>query len=242
MQLLILALGFFLTLPSATAELINISDNQLEEVEFFESNDGDRLVYPISEVRAFANTMAPEATCMDDYLKRRKHLIIKFSAAPVLLPVGYFGGILTGAALGSASYVLLHKVFGLLTDPSGGWRHLGYIIVGAGAGAIAGSVYVLTDVGLGVHEFVNNQRILKSLMEAHHQKVGPATKILYGNYIKKIPQSELSIEDFQTELLQLEKDGRLCDGSLRPKKPRFKPQRLSKRLARTKDIFNHLSR
>ena len=193
------------------------------------------------EIRDYVATLPSDSTCMDEYLKRRKQLIIKFSTAPVLIPAAAYGGVAAGAAAGTVTYALLYKVFGILSDPTGGWKQLGYVILGAGAGGIGAGAYVLTDLGLGVHEFVNNQRILKALMEARHNEVGPLTKKLHQNFLKKNPESPLTVETFQMGLLELDQTGALCDGSLRLKKPRFMPNRLAKRLARMKDLYRHMA-
>jgi hypothetical protein len=54
----------------------------------------------IKDVKELIASIGPENTCMDEYLKRRKQLIIKLSLSPVTIVAGTYAATLGGAFVG----------------------------------------------------------------------------------------------------------------------------------------------
>jgi hypothetical protein len=229
----LITLTSLILIPSAFAEV-----NYSQDTEIFE--ESSETQYKIKEIREYLKTIPNDSTCIDEYLKRRKNLAIQLSLTPVTLVGSFYGGAVAGAIGGSISYVILYQALGVLSDPNGGWAQLGYMIGGGVLGAAAGSIAAVSYSTVGVIDFIDNQRLLKALMEAHHNEIGPVTTLLHEKYLKKHPDSPITAQDYSNYILEHDRNGNLCNGSLKRKKARFKPNRLSKKLANTKDLAHFI--
>ena len=180
----------------------------------------------IKEIKAHLKTINPETTCMDEYLGRRKQLIIKLGFTPVVAVAGtvastYIGGV-AGVGLGMA-------------NNAEGWSGLGYAIGGAMAGAAAGVVAVGVDTTVTAVTLNNIDLILKTLAEQHLDREGMKSDKLYAKYVKK-SAVDLSKEEFMQKLMKADADGSLCDGSM-VKQPRIKiGTKLKFKVAKLKDM------
>lgn len=165
----------------------------------------------IKEIKEYLKTINPETTCLDEYLERRKQLIIKLTATPVIAGAGmlvpaYIGGV-AGAAIGTAYN-------------NTGWAAIGYAIGGVAIGAATGLVAVGVDTTFTAIQLGQVDQILRANAEQHLNRTGINSSKLYQNYLKKA-QNPLEREEFDSQFQALDSKGTLCDGSL-VKQPRFK--------------------
>lgn len=200
-----------------------VNETQEPEVIVEESSTLEISKVRIKDVKELVEKIGAENTCMDEYLKRRKYLITKLALAPAIVPVGFYASVV-GAGFGG---VLL--AYSLSFDPLGG------VILGMFTGAVGSSVGMLTDTGLGITQLVEVDRIAKSLAELHLNEPGQKTDRLYEKYAKN-NENALDQESFESMLLKLDTEGKLCDGSLRKSRSGKVSRRLKKRLARTKHL------
>ncbi len=181
----------------------------------------------ISDVKELIATIGPEKTCMDEYLKRRKQLILKLSLSPVTIVAGTYAG-----AIG-AGFVGVGLASVLSADPFAG------VILGLFFGFVGTGVGTLTDTNITAFQLVDIDRILKALAEQHLNQSGKKSAKLYAKYAKK---SKLPVDEslFYDKLIELDESGKLCDGSM-VKKPRLASgRRLKHKLARTKHLANSI--
>jgi hypothetical protein len=211
-----------------------------EDAEFYEEAELETPKYKMKEIREYVKTLPTQTTCMDEYVKRRNQLITQVALAPLTIPASFYAGGFGGIVAGSISYTLLYNTLGVWTDPSYGWKQLGYMIAGGVIGAGVGVVSAVAYTTKGSLDLVDNQRLLKALMEAHHNEIGPVTTFLHTKYKKKHPESPITVEDYSNYLLEHDRDGNLCNGSIKRKKAKFRPNRLSKRLSSSKDIAHFI--
>jgi len=177
----------------------------------------------ISEVKQLASELGPENTCLDEYLKRRRNLIIRLSAAPVTVVAGSY----------AAAFGLAYAGVGIATLVAG--DQFAGAILGLFIGFTGGGAATLTDTGLIVAKLVEMDRLTKALAEQHLGKPGKNSRKIYAQYSKK-NESPLEEEAFMAKLLELDSSGKLCDGSL-VKKPRIGSGRaLRHKVARVKHL------
>lgn len=180
----------------------------------------------INEIKAHLKTINPETTCMDEYVARRKQLIIKLGVTPVAAVAGTFASTYAGGAAGVA--------VGVATGAEG-WDGLGYAIGGAMVGMATGVVAVGVDATVTAVTLNNIDLILRTLAEQHMNIEGTKTDKLYAKYVKK-SKVDLSKEEFMTKLLAADADGTLCDGTM-VKQPRIKfGTKLKYKVAKLKDL------
>jgi hypothetical protein len=90
---------------------------------------------------------------MDEYLKRRKQLLIKLSLSPATIVVGTYATTFGGAFVGSGA------VYALGIDPLGG------VILGMVGGAFSSGAITLTDTNIKAFQLTDIDRILKARAE-----------------------------------------------------------------------------
>lgn len=211
-----------------------------EDSEILEESEPEIPRYKIKEIKTYVKTLDPQNTCMDQYLKRRRNVIIQLSLTPLIVPATFATGAVGGVFAGSFTYTVLYRWFGIFSSANGGWDQLGYMIGGGVVGAAGATVYALANGGLRVAELIDHNRLLKSLMELHHNEIGPVTEYLYGRFMKQNPESALSLSAFADTMMKLDQEGRLCDGSVKKKQARFFRNSLKNKLTRSRDIFHFL--
>ncbi len=200
-----------------------VHDNQEPEVVVEESSTLEISTIRIKDVKELIANIGAENTCMDEYLKRRRHLVTKLALAPVILPVGFYAATI-GAGIGG---VYLAYTVGF--DPLGG------VILGMFTGAVGGSTGLLTDTGLGISQLIEVDRIVKSLAELHLNQSSQKTSRLYKKYAKN-NDNAVDQKSFELQLLTLDQEGKLCDGSLTKSRFGKVARRLKKKIARTKHL------
>ena len=180
----------------------------------------------IKEIKAHLQTVNPDTTCMDEYVARRKQLMIQLGVTPVAAVAGtvastYVGGA-AGVAIGGAA-------------GAEGWSGLGYAIGGAMVGAASGVIAVGVNATVTIVTLNNIDLILRTLGEHHLNVEGSKTDKLYSKYLKK-SKTDLSKDEFLSKLLAADADGTLCDGTM-VKQPRIKiGTKLKYKVAKLKDL------
>lgn len=184
----------------------------------------------IKEIKAYLKTINPDTTCMDEYIHRRKQLIVKLAVSPVLFVGGtlastYVGGIAGVAAAGAAG--------------AESWGALGYAIGGAAVGMTASGGAIVADTTATALVLRNMTTILKTLAEQHMNREENRTTVLYKKYVKRA-ESKISQEEFVTKLMATDANGSLCDGSM-VKQPKIRiGTKLQFRVAKLKDVVREL--
>ena len=211
--------------------LTQVSAELMENLEMVQSDEVSEVcVTKISEVRELISTMNPDATCMDEYFQRRNQLIKKIALSPLTLmattAVSTLGGGVTGGILG---LVLVVPTGGAYVEP------LQFFVVGATTGFIGASVGTMTDTNIGIFQLIDIDTIIKTLAEQYRNQSGKKSDKLYARFIKK-EENPVSKDEFFSKLIEMDMNGKLCDGSL-VKQPKFKfGSKLKYKLARTKHL------
>ena len=213
-----LALGCLFSLNSFAAVEIPESAEIMLDEEVIEAP-----AVRIKAVKELIASIGPDNTCMDEYLKRRKQLIIKLSLSPVTIVAGTYAGTIAAGlvGVGIASVVSF--------DPLGG------VILGMFSGFVGTGIGTLANTNIAAFQLADVDRILKTLAELHLNQPGKKSAKLYAKYAKNAdkPVDELT---FQDKLLELDNSGNLCDGSM-VKKPRLASGRkLKHKIARSKQL------
>jgi len=188
----------------------------------------------IKEIKAHLETINPDSTCMDEYLKRRNQLIVKLTLSPVTM----VAGTVASAYLGLFSGAIIGKSF------FDGWDALGAVILGGMAGTLAGGVYSVTDTvktGVTLHK---HTLVVKTVAENQLNRGDYYSNKLYDSYSRQSNKDEklpLPKDLFIKELVDLDSAGTLCDGSL-VKQPRIKlGPKLKFKVAKSKNIFQKIN-
>lgn len=188
----------------------------------------------IKEIKAHLETINPDTTCMDEYLKRRNQLIVKLTLSPVTMVAGTvasaYVGLFSGAIIGKSFY--------------NGWDALGAVILGGMAGTLAGGVYTATDTvktGITLHRHTLVVKTLAENQLNHDDHNSNKLYELYSRQSHKDQKLPLPKDLFIKELVDLDASGTLCDGSL-VKQPRIKlGPKLKYKVALSKNIFRKIN-
>jgi hypothetical protein len=207
-----------------------VSFNCLAAVEIPEHSeimlDEEVLEMPsvkIKDVKELISSIGPENTCMDEYLKRRKQLLIKLSLSPATIVAGTYVGTIGAGFLG------VGVASALAVDPFAG------VILGMFFGFIGTGSATITNTNIAAFQLADVDRILKALAEQHMGQPGKKSAKLFTKYARnaKNPVNEGAFFD---KLLELDETGKLCDGSM-VKKPRLATGRkLKHKVARSKHL------
>jgi hypothetical protein len=179
----------------------------------------------ISDVKKLIATIGADKTCMDEYLKRRKQLILKLALSPATIVAGTYAGTIVAGFVGVG-------VAGVLSfDPLGG------VILGMFFGFVGTASGTLIDTNIAAFQLADIDRILKVIAEQYLNESGEKSEKLYSKYTKQ-SQSPVDEETFFRTLIELDESGKLCDGSL-VKKPRFASgKKLKHKIARSKHLVD----
>lgn len=182
----------------------------------------------VNEIKGLVKDLGAEATCLDEYLQRRKQLLIKFAVTPVVLGasaaaaavVGGYTGVGIAAATGQGSH---------------GWTALGYFIGGAMVGTASTVLVVTADTTASGLNYYDNDLMMKALGEYYLDREGEKMNKLYSKVTKKMDDKP-SYDEFVDKLVSMDQSGELCDGSL-VKQPMVKLGfKLKYKLARPKNL------
>ncbi len=195
-----------------------------EEAEIVLEDEAlDTQVVKIRDVRKLITEIGAENTCMDEYLKRRKQLIVKLSLSPVTLVAGTYIGTM-GAGL-----------LGIGVASIAGADALAGVVLGMVGGFYGTSVGIIADSRSAALQLVDIDRIVKALAEQHLNQPAQKSAKLYAKYAKK-SESPLDEQSFYGKILELDNSGKLCDGSMVKKPIWASGRKLKHKLARTKQL------
>lgn len=183
----------------------------------------------IKDIKNYLKTINPDTTCMDEYLVRRKQLIVQLSVSPVLMAGA------TAASGYTAAYtaVAISSAAGM-----GGWTGVGYAIGGGLVGIAASGAVVAAETTRAALVLSNMTKIVKTLAEQHMNIEGENSEKLYAKFAKR-SKSELSQDEFTEKLLAADADGSLCNGSL-VEQPRIRlGTKMQFKVAKLKDIVRN---
>jgi hypothetical protein len=177
----------------------------------------------IKDVKALIALIGPEKTCMDEYLKRRKQLIIKLSLSPVTIVAGTYAATLGGAFVG------LGVVYVTGIDPFAG------VILGMLGTGLATGIGTVANTNIAAFQLADVDRILKTLAELNLNQPGKKSAKLYAKYAKNA-EKPVDEQIFLGKLLELDHSGNLCDGSMVKKPILASGRKLKHKLARSKQL------
>lgn len=186
-----------------------INEN-IEDIEFHEPLEKVK----VRDIKGLIAEMDKEGTCLDEYMKRRKQLLIKFGLTPVTLTAAAAAGFATGGLAGVGIAHATNSVH------DGGWTALGYFVGGVMVGTATSVVLVAADTTATGLNYYDNDLMMKALGEYYLERDGGKMEKLYQKVTKKM-SNKPSYEDFVDRLVSLDQSGELCDGSL-VKQPRLK--------------------
>ena len=215
---LALALGCLFSLNSFAAVEIPESAEIMLDEETIESP-----AIRIKAVKELIASVGPENTCMDEYLKRRKQLIIKLSLSPVTIVAGTYAATLGGAFVG------LGVVYVTGIDPFAG------VILGMLGTGLATGVGTLANTNIAAFQLADVDRILKTLAELRLNQPGKKSAKLYAKYARS-SKNPVDEQTFQDKLLELDNSGNLCDGSMVKKPILASGRKLKHKIARSKQL------
>jgi hypothetical protein len=238
MKKVITALSLVFTLNSfasvITGAELESQNLDLTTAEVFSSEE-ELTSVKIKEIKDYLNSIDSNSTCLDEMLKRRKQLILKLSFTPVVAPIAVVGSSIGLGIVGGA--------IGAANNPAGGWGDLAGVVSGMFFGAIFSTVTVGVDTTKSIISLVRLNNIVKALGEQHLGRSGKKSEKFYQYYLKK-SSGLLDKEAFLAKLVDADRDGSLCDGSM-VKQPRlfkkYRSKKLKYKVATTKDFVNFLN-
>jgi hypothetical protein len=197
------------------------------EVEVVESK------LKIKEIKKLVGSQIPKSdTCLDEFLERRKELSKKLWLSPLTGAAEVGGGTGVGLAVGA--------VIGTTLIKDGGWAQLGALLGGGLIGFAAGSAVFITGTTVNIVKFANNDRLIKWIAEARLTAGGKATDKMVKKYNKKFKQDNATEEDLAAIIVDLDKSGALCNGSIVAPRRFKKGKKLKQRLANKTEIFKKI--
>jgi uncharacterized membrane protein YhiD involved in acid resistance len=185
----------------------------------------------IKDIKAYLQTVDNDSTCMDEYLKRRKQLILKLSVSPVSMAAGTAASLYAGAATGAG--------IAYLKGVANEWTGLGYIISGMLLGTAGGAIATTVNTATTGVTLYNIDMILKTLAEQYLDSDGDKSQRLHQKYLKK-SNTDLPKDEFIARLMAADANGTLCDGTM-VKRPRIRiGSKLKFKVAKLKDLVREL--
>lgn len=207
-----------LVLPiSVQAEFYNSSENSIinpdavevaEEAELAtlpgeESTSLARSIR-VKEIREYLKTADVTRTCMDEMVKLRGRMILKLSLKPIEGIIEFAGGAYLGFFAGAM----------IAGGPAKGWDALLGGVLGAFAGMGGAIIYTGVDTSVTSVKLHRLNLILKALGEQAMGRAGSKTDALYDFYSHRSSSVPMSKEAFVSRLIEADRNGSLCDGSM----------------------------
>lgn len=186
----------------------------------------------IKEIKEISSEIEDSSTCLDEYLKHRKHLGIQLGLSPVTLAAGTAVGAVGGGLAGFG-------LWAITGNPANGWGDLAYMAGGYVLGITAGVVGGVTYTSITTAKFIQNQRLLKLIGESYSE-VGISTEKFLEKYLEEYPNDQMNLEQLSSIVNELDVSGKLCDGSLVNPKRFKKGKRLAQRLANKSELFEYI--
>lgn len=186
----------------------------------------------IKEIKKLVGTQIPKnETCLDEFLARREQLSKKLWLSPLTGAAEVGGGTAAGLGVGA---IIAHT---LVAD---GWAQLGALLGGGLIGMAAGAGVFITGSTVNIIKFSNNDRLIKWIAEARISNLNSISEKMHRKYNRTYKSDNASIEDLSNTLLELDRSGALCDGSIVAPRRFKKGKKLKQRLANKSEIFKKL--
>jgi len=220
-------------LVSSSLSFADINAEDLEAIELIYSDD-DLKTTKIKDIKNYLYETETSETCLDEMLQRRTQLLLKL----VLLPITEQPTMIA-QALGV-------NIFGILLGDS---SNIGGELVVAGISVVSiGVLYSVVSAGVVTTKTVVNIKrlnlLIKALGEQYLEGGGVKSKKIYSIYFKHAGSDPMSEREFFDKMIELDRSGKLCDGSIVKKMPRlFKKTRsnfLKFRVANSNDFLSYL--
>ncbi|MBU6153262.1 MAG: hypothetical protein KGP28_03065 [Bdellovibrionales bacterium] len=200
-----------------------------EEAELATLPGDESLAHPrqirVKEIREYLKTADVTKTCMDEMIRLRGRMILKLSLKPVEGVVEFAGGIYLGFFAGA-----------MIAGRTNGWDALVGGVLGGLAGAGGAIIYTGVDTSVTAVRLHRLNLILKALGEQVLEREGSKTEALYDFYQGRSSNVPMAKEAFVAKLLEADRSGALCDGSMVPH--RIFRRGLRARVAGAKEFVN----
>ena len=180
----------------------------------------------ISEVRELIDSIGPENTCMDEYLKRRNNLILEIVA--IANPITILAGVSSGFMI-TGELIVAGGSTTVFTTYIGA-------LIGGSSMTLIGTV---PATSIAVVQLLEVDKILMALAEQHSNQPGKKSDKLYAKYVRDF-RNQTEKEDFFSKLIALDESGKLCDGSMVDKSKISSRKQLKFKLALAKQIFSNI--
>lgn len=213
---------------------ILLTEEESESVEIIDSKNLEAPKMSIREIKDYLKTIDQSSTCLDEYLKRRNQLMAKLAFTPLLATIETLGAVYVG---GTAGVLIAQARSG---GVEAGWDALGYAIGGAMIGGTMSIAAAATSTAFTGMDAYDIDQLAKSLGELHLNKERVKSAKLYQKYLKTT-NDPISQEAFFEEVLEADRVGSLCDGSML-KRPRFRlGAKLKYKVSRSRDLFRAIN-
>jgi hypothetical protein len=218
-----------------SGEELEAQNADLSSAEVFTSPE-ELSTVKIKEIKDYLASVDANSTCLDEMLQRRKQLILKLSFAPVVGPIAVVGS--------SIGLGIVGGVVGAANNPPGGFGDLAGVVTGMFFGGLFSAVTFGVDTTKSIISVVRLNNMIKVLGEQYLNRSGKKSEKFYQYYLKKSSTDELDKEAFLAKLLDHDRDGSLCDGTM-VKKPwlfkKYRSKKLKYKVANTKDFVKYLN-
>ncbi len=220
-----------------TGQELQAQNVDVSEAEVFKSLEEELPAVTMVDVKEYLTTADQNTTCLDEMVQRRKQLILKLSFAPITAPLQVASWALgLGVSLGA---------LGKLDNSPGNWSDLVGVAVGLGYGGVFSAIAVGKDTATSISRLLQLNTMIKALTEQYLNRSGYKSEKFYNYYLKKSHHADLDKEEFFAKLLDHDRDGSLCNGSM-VKQPWFfkksRGKKLKYRVATTKDFVKYLNK
>jgi hypothetical protein len=158
----------------------------------------------VKEIREYLKTADVTQTCMDEMVRLRGRMILKLSLKPIEGMIEFAGGVYFGFFAGAM----------IAGGPAKGWDALLGGVLGAFAGAGGAIIYTGVDTSVTSVKLHRLNLILKALGEHALERPGAKTDALYDFYSRRSSTVPMSKEAFVSRLIEADRNGSLCDGSM----------------------------
>jgi len=210
-----------------------LTQSEAEEAEVLESkSDVSASSIRVKDIREGLKSVDLSTTCMDEMIKRRGQLIWKLSLAPLTGAGLFTGAIASGAYLG--------KTLATLHGNPSGWADLAGAVTGMFLGGLGSIIYTGTDTTVAAVRLSRLQLLLKATGEQRLARPGIYSEKLYASYEELSRSTPMSRAQFYEKLIEADRTGTLCDGSMVKKKAIGIGTKLKFKVASSRDFIRSL--
>jgi hypothetical protein len=171
-------------------------------------------------------TLDSRKTCLDEYMNRHRQLAKMLGLGPLGGLAGTAGTAAAGVGAGAVSGVLIGSPI---------------VLAGVG-GVVGGAVGVAGLVGYQIYSltaFLQNRYLIKVISNARDGE-GKSLKRFTKSVSRKLKGHRISQESVADLIIEADKSGALCDGSLVRKSKKRKLTKLRHHLVNKRELIKHL--